>query len=131
VDSDAKLKLSLRLAPADDRPADPVVIDDIIRLIKQAVATVPKDSPAVTAPADGFHPPTGEELRELDTKTQHRIEQASAASRAAVEQRAETAAQPDGDQKLAAEALAAAERVVSAVQRAVLRNVAVRVPDAG
>lgn len=129
---DAKLKLTFRLVPADGRPADPVVLDDIVRLIRQAVATAPKEAPTVAAPADGFREPTPDEaqtLRSLEAKIENRIQQASAASQKAVEQRAETALQPDGPEKLAAESLVAAQRVVSAVQRAILQRVAVTAPE--
>lgn len=129
---DASLKLDLRLVPADDRPADPAVLDDIVRLIRQAVATTPRDAPAVGEPVGGFREPTAEEtrnLRGLESKIKHRVEQASRESQAAAEKRAETAAQPDAGQKLAEESLRAAERLVAAVRRAILRGVAVRVPD--
>lgn len=129
---DAKLKLTFRLVSADGRPADPVVLDDIVRLIRQAVATAPKDAPTVAAPTHGFREPPNEDdartLRGLEAKIENRIQEASAASQKAVELRAGTAVQPDGPQKLAAESLAAAQRVVSAVQRAILQRVAVTAP---
>jgi hypothetical protein len=132
VADDARLKLTFRLVPADDRPADPAVLDDIVRLVRQAVATVPKDAPSVTVPSAGFHEPTDEEKREilgLESRIENRIQEASAASQAAVVKRAETAARPDGRQQLADDARAAAERVVAVVQSALLRRVALRVRE--
>jgi hypothetical protein len=132
VEDDAKLRLDLRLVPADDRPADPVVLDDIVRLIRQAVVTAPEEAPKVTEPAEGFRQPSADEnrdLRSLESRIKNRIEQASAESQAVIEKRAETAKQPDGEPRLKDEALRAAEQVVSAVQRAILRGVAVRVPE--
>lgn len=126
-----RLKLELRVGPADS-PPDVAVLDDLVRLIRQGVTTAPKAAPQV-ADGPGFRQPTPDEqrdLRDLTSKVEHRIEQASAASVAAVARRAEVAAQPDGAAKLADESLKAAERVVSAVGRAVLRGVAVRVADA-
>jgi len=135
VADDARLKLTFRLVPADDRPADPAVLDDIVRLIRQAFATVPKDAPAVAVPVGGFHEPTDDQerraVRGLESRIENRIQEASAASQAAVEKRAETAARPDGRQQLADDALAAAERVVAVVQSALLRRVALRAPESG
>lgn len=130
---DTQLKLTFRLVPADDRPAVPVVLDDIVRLINQAIATDAKDAPRVADPDDGFREPGPEErrgLRGLESRIENRIQESSAAAQATVEQRAQTASQPDGDQKLADEALAAAERIIAAVHRALLSKVAVRVPPA-
>ena len=129
---DAKLKLTFRLVPADDRLADPVVLDDIVRLIRQAAATAPKDTPKVTEPADGFRAPAddeGRDLRGLESRIENRVQQASAASQAAVEKRAQTATQPDGQQQLAEESLLAAQQVVAAIQGARFRAVAVHVPE--
>ncbi|HUR54126.1 MAG TPA: hypothetical protein VMZ71_08340 [Gemmataceae bacterium] len=126
----AEKQLDLRLVPAEG-PPDPQVLDDIIRLIKQAVVTLPKDAPQLAAEGE-LRPPTPDEQPEVnaaEAKIKHRIEQASRESQAFVEKRAETAVQPDGEQKLAEESLKAARRVVSAVQRAILRGVAVRVPE--
>lgn len=134
MDDDARLKLTFRLVPADGRPADPAVLDDIVRLIRQAVATAPKDAPRVAEPAEGFREPIGDEtrdLRGLEARIETRIQQASAASQAAVEKRAELARQPDSREKLADEARVAAERVVAAVQRAVLQRVNVSSPETG
>jgi hypothetical protein len=130
VADDAKLKLTFRLVPADDRPADPVVLDDIVRLIRQAAATAPKDVPKVTEPADGFRAPAddeGRDVRGLESRIENRVQQASAASQGLVERRALTASQLDGQQMLAEQSLEAAERVIAAVQGALFRAVAVRV----
>ena len=127
----AKLKLTFRLVPADGQPADPVVLDDIVRLIRQAAATAPKDAARVTEPADGFDEPSDNDkraLQVLQSKIETRIDQSSAASQAAVAKRVQTASQPDGHQALADEALAAAEQVVAAAQRAIFQRVAVHVP---
>ncbi|MDB5311752.1 MAG: hypothetical protein JWO38_5954 [Gemmataceae bacterium] len=127
---DPKLKLELRPGPADG-PPDPAVLDDILKLVRQGVVTTSKQARQVSA-GGGFHPLNDGEMRELralTTTIEHRIEQASAASQMAVEKHAETAKQPDARQQLAAESLAGAEAVVAAVQRAILRGVAVRIPD--
>ena len=129
----AELKLTLRLVPADDRPANPIVLDDIVRLIRQALVTAPKDSPQIIEPAEGFREPNGDENRtitSLVSKIESRIQQSSAASQAAVERRARTANEPDGQEKLRAETLDSAARVVSAVLGAILKRVRVSVPDA-
>jgi hypothetical protein len=131
VDDGAQLKLSFRLVPADDRPADSVVLSDIVRLIQQAIATAPKDVPTVSVPDDGFREPgpdNGRSALSLKPRIESRIQQASAASQQIVEKRAQTLSQADGEQRLAEQSVAAAERVVSAVQGAIIRAVAVRVP---
>lgn len=127
----AERELGLRLVPAD-APPDPQVLDDLIRLIKQGNVTAPKDVSRVVVETE-LRPPTTEEQSEVnavEAKVKHYIEQASRDSQAAVDKRAETAALPDGEQKLAEESLAAAQAVVAAVQRAMIRGIAVRVPDA-
>jgi len=133
VADDAELKIDFRLVPADGRPADPVVLDDIVRLILQAQATLPREAPSVAEPADGFRSPIDDDpvVRGLERKIKDRIEQDRAASQAAVETRAQTARLPEAAEKLAEESLRAAQRVLSAVQSAMLRRVAVRVPDLG
>lgn len=121
---DAKLKLGFRLVPVA-RPADAVVLDDIVRLIRQAAATAPKQAAVVSEPAGGFREPTEDEsrtLRGLEAKIENRIQEASGASQSAVEKRAVTGDQPDASLK-------AAEALVGAVQRAIIRHVTVRVPD--
>lgn len=125
---DAKLKLDIRLIPAEGTP-DAVLLDDLVRLIKQGVVTAPKQAPQIST-AGEFVVPADNSQNALETRIKHRIEQASNASEADVAKRAEVAQQPDGEQKLAEEALAAAQDVVTAVQRAVLRGIAVKVPDA-
>ena len=125
MSDEAQIQLTLRLTPADDKPADPFVFDDIVRLIRQAIATAPKQVPTVMAPSEGFRKPTGEDeqhIRGLETRIEHRIEQASAASQAAVEKRLEVGNDPD-------QSLEAAQQVVSAVQRALLRSVVLRLPE--
>jgi hypothetical protein len=131
VADEAELKLTFRLVPADDQSANPVVLDDIVRLIRQATATAPKDVPHVAELADGFRAPDDNHptVRGLETRIKHRIEQASAASQTNVEKRAQTATQRDASQKLAEESLIAAQKVVAAVQAALVQRVAVRVPE--
>jgi hypothetical protein len=132
VDDSAILKLTCRLVPADDRPADPVVFDDIVRLINQAIATAAKDWPRVSEPAAGFQEPRDDEkrgLRSFESKIESRIQESSAASQAAIEKRAQTAIRSDGPRVLADESLETARQVVAAVQRAILRRVVVRVID--
>ncbi len=125
----ASLKLQLRLSPSEGEP-DAALLDDVIRLVKQAVATPPV--PVLDAPAGEFHAPTDDEqkaLAGLESKIKHRIEQASAESRQQVEQRAALIQQPDGDVKVREAALLAAQQVVSAVHRAMLRGVIVSTPE--
>jgi len=131
VADDAELKLTFRLVPTDDQPADPAVLDDIIRLLRQAHATLPPDAPRVTRPADGFVAPDESHpgARALESKIKHRVEQDSAASQSLVDQRARIAQQPDGNRRLADEALAAAQRVVAAAQAAMFRGTIARLPD--
>jgi hypothetical protein len=124
---DAKLKLDVKLVPAEGEP-DPALFDDLVRLIKQGIATAPKDVPQVIT-AGEFHTPPDNSQNALETKIKHRIEQASKTSEADVTKRAETAKQPDGEQKLAEESLAAAQNVVAAVQRALIRGIAIRIPE--
>jgi hypothetical protein len=132
MDDSALLKLTCRLVPADEQPADPVVFDDIVRLIGQAIATAAKDWPRVSEPAAGFQEPRDDEkreLRSLESKIESRIQESSAASQATIEKRAQTASQPNGPQLLMDQSLDAAQQLVAAVQRAILRNVAVRVVE--
>lgn len=125
MSDEAQIQLTLRLTPADDKPADPFVFDDIVRLIRQAVATAPKQVPIVTIPSEGFRKPDGadeQRIRSFETRIEHRIEQASAASQAAVEKRLEVGNDPD-------QSLEAAQQLISAVQRALLQSVVLRLPD--
>jgi hypothetical protein len=124
---DAKLKLELRLIPAEGKP-NPALFDDLIRLIQQGIVTAPKDVPQVNTSVE-FHPPTDNSQNDLEAKIKHRIEQASADSRAAFEKRAEIALRPDAEAKLATECLETAQQVVAAVQRAIIRGVTVRVAE--
>ena len=126
---DARFKLELRLSPVNGAP-DPLILDDIIRLIQQGILTARKDAPQITDPLE-FHSPApgNEEARALVSNIRSRIEKASAESQAAVDKRAAVAATPDSEQPLADEARRAAEYVVAAVQRAILRGVKVRVSD--
>ena len=125
----AELKLTLRLVPVDGQLADPVVLNDIILLIRQAVATAPKDAPKIAEPTHGFRLTRQEEkpaLQALESRIENRIQETSAKSRAAVEKRELTANQSDAKQQLAEDSLAAAANVVSAVQGALFRRVALR-----
>lgn len=125
MSDEAQIQLTLRLTPADDKPADPLVFDDIVRLIRQAIATAPKQVPTVMAPSGGFRKPRGEgeqRSRGLETRIKHRIEQASAASEAAVEKRLEVGDEPN-------QSLEAAQQLISAVQRALLQSVVLRLPE--
>jgi hypothetical protein len=124
---DAKQKLDIRLVPAEGEP-DAALLDDLVRLIKQGVVTAPKDVPQVST-AGKFVAPADKSQIALETRIKHRIEQASQTSEADVKKRAEIAAQPDGEQKLAEQSLAAAQNVVAAVQRAIIRGVALHVPE--
>lgn len=128
---DPDRKLELRLVPADGVPADPQVLDDLIRLVRQGIATASKEYPQVSADTK-FREPTEEERRDLSAvegQIKHRIAQEQGRHEAAVVERAKIAAQPDAEQKLAAEARKAAELVVAAVQRALIQRVRVQVPD--
>ena len=121
--------LEYRVVPAD-APPDHQVIDDLIRLVRQGITTASDQYPQVPD-GSGLRKPCPDEQRDLtpvEAKIKHRIEQASQDSQAAVAERVKLAAQPDADQKLADEARKAAELVVSAVQRALLRGVRVQVP---
>jgi len=129
VTNDAELKLTLRLVPVDGQPADPVVLNDIILLIRQAVATAPKDAPKISEPTHGFRSTSQAEkpaLQALESRVESRVQEASAKSRATVTERELTANLPDGSQKLAEASRAAAENLVSAVQGALCRRVVVR-----
>ena len=128
--NEPEIELRLRLVPAEG-PADPQVIDDLIRLIQQGVATAPKQAPLIATDTE-LHEPTEDQKRDLSNvvvQVKHRIEQASNDSQEAVAKRNELAKQPDGEAKLREEALAAAEQVVAAVQRAILQGVLPRVPE--
>lgn len=125
---DARLKLELRLVPTDGQPPNAALFDDLIRLIRQGIVTAPIGVPQVNTSGE-FHTPPDNSQNNLEAKVKHRIEQASADSRVAFEKRKELASQPDREAKLAAEALEAAQRVVSAVQRAMIRGIAVQLPD--
>ncbi len=127
MSEDATRKLDIRLVPAEGEP-DAALLDDLVRLIKQGIVTAPKQAPQVITTGE-FTAPADNSQNALETKIKHRIEQASVASEADVAKRAEMAKQPDGEAKLAEEALAAAQGVVAAVQRAIIRGVAVRVPE--
>lgn len=124
---DAKLKLDVRLVPVEGEP-DPALLDDLVRLIKQGIVTAPHQAPRASTNGE-FHVPPDNSQISLETRIKHRIAQASVESQAEVAKRAEIAKQPDGEQKLADESLAAAQNVVAAVQRAIIRGIAIRVPD--
>jgi hypothetical protein len=124
---DAKHKLELRLVPAEGAP-DAALFDDLVRLIKQGVATAPKQAPQVTTTGSFIAPPDNSQ-NALEAKICSRIDEASKASETAVAKRAEVAKQPDGDSQLANESLAAAQDVVAAVQRLLLRGIRVQVPE--
>ncbi len=128
MSEDAKQKLGIRLVPAEGEP-DAALLDDLVRLIKQGVVTAPKQAPQVSTAGEFVAPPDNSQ-NALETRIKHRIEQASNASEADVAKRAAIAQPPDGEQKLAEEALAASQNVVAAVQRAIIRGVTIRVPDA-
>jgi hypothetical protein len=122
---DARLNLKLRLVPSRGEP-DAALFDDLVRLIKEGILIAPKDVPQVNATGD-FHLPNDQSQAKLETGIRHRIDQASAASQSLVEKRKEVLAQPDGEAKLATESLEAAQGVVSAVQRAIIRGIVVQV----
>lgn len=124
----AKLQLDVRLVPAEGKP-DAALLDDLVRLIQQGVATAPKDWQRIDSTGT-FEPPPDNSQNDLEAKVRHDIEQASLASQSVIENRAETAKQPDGEVKLAEEALEAARQVVAAVQRAMIRGVGLRLPEA-
>jgi hypothetical protein len=122
----ATMKLELRLTPSSGEP-NAEVLDDLVKLVRQAVVTAPPDSLKIQTEGE-FVPPEGEQeksLRGLESRIKYRIEQAAGASQMLIEQREATSGQPDGAAKLAAEATFAAQAVVAAVQRARLRGVAV------
>jgi hypothetical protein len=122
-----QLKLALRLAPSQGEP-DHQLLDDLIRLVKQAVVTSPKQ-----LSAEGeFHRPNDEEKKTVlssETKIKHNIEQASADSRPLVEQRALLTQQPDAAEKLSEESLAKSQKVISAIHTAMLRGINISIPD--
>ena len=122
---DAKQKLDVRLVPAEGEP-DAALLDDLVRLVKQGALTAPPQAERASTAGTFIAPP---ERTALENKIISSIDQASRASEADVAKRAEVAKQPDGEAKLAEEALAAAQGVVAAVQRAVIRGVTVRVPE--
>ena len=124
---DATRKLDVRLVPAEGAP-DVALLDDLVRLIKQGVLTAPKQAPQVNTTGEFIVPPDNSRSV-LQNKIMAHVDQASEASKADVAKRAEVARQPDGEAKLAEEALAAAQGVVAAVQRAIIRGITVRVPD--
>ncbi len=127
----ATLKLEFRLAPSSGEP-NSEVLDDLVKLVRQAVATAPPDSSRIEADGE-FRPAEGEEersLRGLESRIKHRIEQGAGASQKLIEQHESLTHQPDGAATLTAEATRAAEAVVAAVQRARIRGVIVTVPSA-
>lgn len=124
---DSDIKLTLQLTPAEGEP-DPQLLDDLIRLVKQAILTSPQQIPS----GGDFESPSesnGKPLLGLESKIKHHIEQASAASRTLVEQRVALAQQPDADAKLAEDSRQKAQQVISAVQRAMMRGINVTIPD--
>jgi len=126
----ATMKLEFRLAPSSGEP-NSEVLDDLVKLVRQAVATAPPDSSRIEADGE-FHPPEGEgerSLRGLESRIKHRIEQGAGASQKLIEQRETLTHQPDGAAILAAEATRAAEAVVAAVQRARIRGMVVTTPS--
>ncbi len=124
---EAKQKLDIRLVAAEGEP-NAALLEDLVRLIRQGVVTAPTQAPQVDT-AGKFVTPADSSQNALEAKIRYRIDEASKASEADVAKRAEIAKKPDSDTKLAEEALAAAQNVVAAVQRAILRGIAVRVPD--
>lgn len=124
---DAKQRLDIRLVPAEGAP-NAALFDDLARLIKQGVLTAPKQAPQVST-AGEFTAPLDNSQNALEAKIKNRIAQASAASMADVAKRAETAKLSDGEAQIVEETLAAAQGVVAAVQRAILRGITVRVPE--
>jgi hypothetical protein len=124
----AKLQLDVRLVPAEGTP-DPVLLDDLVRLIQQGIVTASKDLPGIDSSGE-FQSPPDNSQNDLEAKVRHDVEQASRDSQSAIEKRAATAKQPDGEAGLAEESLEAARQVVAAVQRAMIRGVGVRLPEA-
>jgi hypothetical protein len=119
--ADARLKLELRLIPTEGEP-NAALFDDLIRIIQRGIVTAPKDVPHVIA-SEEFQLPTGKSQNHLEANIKHRIEQASADSRKAVEK------QQDDEAKRADESLEVARQGVAAVQRAIIRGVVVQVFD--
>ncbi|QEL13726.1 hypothetical protein [Limnoglobus roseus] len=128
MSNDDALGLTLQLVPSEGEP-DAQLLNDLIRLVKQAIVTFPHSMPSVPAmrPADDAE---RQPLLGLESKIKHHVEQASAASRTLVEQRAVAAQQPDADAELAEESRKKAQQVVAAVQRAIMRGILVKIPDA-
>src|ERR1700722_4850685 len=122
---DAKLKLELRVIPTTGEP-DAAVFDDLIRLIQQGILTAPKGVTQVSNSGE-FIPPADKSQSKLETVIRHRIEQTSAESRTAFEKRKEIETRPESEAKMVTESLEAAQGVVSAVQRAMIRGIAVQV----
>lgn len=125
--NDTAVALALQLVPVEGEP-DPQLLDDLIRLVKQAIVTFPQ---RVASPP-AVRPATDEErlpLIGLESKIKHHIEQASAASRTLVEQRAALAQLPDAEAKLAKESRMKAQQVIAAVQRAMMKGIVVKIPD--
>ncbi|MFO0848525.1 MAG: hypothetical protein U0871_08215 [Gemmataceae bacterium] len=122
-------KLTFNLVPASS-VADPQVLDDLIRLVRQGLALPVTGTPAVATDTPFRSPDQSEarSLSEVEARVKHRIEQASRDSQADVDQRAELAKQPDASDKLAEESRRAAELVVSAVQRLMLHGIRPAVP---
>lgn len=123
----ATMKLEFRLAPSSGEP-NAEVLDDLVKLVRQAVATAPPDSPEIRVDAE-FRPAEGEERNLVRIIGQIDLA-AAAVSPKLIDQREATSSQPNGAEKLATEATRAAEAVVAAVQRARLRGVIVTVPSA-
>ncbi len=119
--------LSLHLTPSEGEP-DAQLLDDLIRLVKQAIATTPSATTSIPA-LQTANDVERRELRGLESKIKHRIEQASAASRVLVEQRAALAQQPDAEAQLAEDSRAKAQRVVAAVRNALMKGIVVKIPD--
>jgi hypothetical protein len=124
---DAKLKLELRLVPTEGEP-NAALFDDLIRLIQQGILTAPQGITQIETSGE-FLPPTDKSLGKLETGIKSRIDQNCTASQSLVEKRKEIAGQLDGEAKLATESLEAAQVVVSAVRRAIIRGIAVQVSD--
>ena len=123
---DPARELALTLVTADG-PADPQVLDDIIRLIRQGLAT------ATTPPVPAVGPtrpagPDEADVREAESQIKHRIAQDGTASELLVQRRATVAAQPDAAEKLAEEARLAADAVLSAVKAALMHGIRVERP---
>jgi len=128
---DAELMVELKLVPME-QPADSLVLDDIVCLIRQAIATAPENAPKVATPIQGFRDFTDEcraTLLDFESRTVERIREASTNSRLAVESRKLRVDLPGAKQMLAEDSLTAAANLVSAVQGAIYRRVSVRAAD--